>query len=725
MNLLQSYQNSNPDFRFPDSIPRRCLTKPSQPYHNNGYDNRTHDYILYVSDVLFDNHGNRYTVLDLLGTGTFGQVVKCRHLNTSEIVAVKVIKNEQAYFNQAWVEISILRILHRNRNEEDTKHIVRFKSFFVFRGHLCLVFEKLSINLYEFLKQSNYAGVGLEMLRTFLTQLLQALNVLVRSEIIHCDLKPENILLTNFDTADIKIIDFGSACQAEHPVYSYVQSRFYRSPEILLGLAKYDSKIDMWSLGCVAGELFLGIPLFPGQNEMNMVSRIVEMLGSMSDMFLVRCRNTPRFFNHKSGGQDVRMFELKTTAQYEAENNVKLPEWKRYFRQQKLQDIIMSSPFKTAAPHTEEIALRRSFVDLLGGMLKVDPLERLSPAEAMLHPFIRHGPLPNDQPWVPPGRPRRLPRVRPVPIEIPQDPHGENAMYSSSAPALRGHPLFLQNFQSGADQFPGGPHAEQQPFPGGPHSGYYNALGGAYSATMATGTGSYIPPSTFSQYGFGGTSYDPVHGAYDGTMRTYGRRGGSSSQPHPSDTPPMSSAALPSMSLSIPAGPRRSGQLHCSSSRESLNASLRMSGSRESLGFQRVSSAGDLVDDTMFPFGSDDEGFVPGMPSATGVQLGVPIGRGNPVGNRQGQHVFLPNSGYGYLPPPQSRLPQMGNASQYRGQAAGSTSDVDMGDSSASPGNSGHGGNAYTRKPPQPQQPFDGVQSPRSRNSTSSRGTYS
>jgi dual specificity protein kinase YAK1 len=76
----------------------------------------------------------------------------------------------------------------------------------------------------------------------------------------------------------IKIIDFGSACHETQTVYTYIQSRFYRSPEVLVGLP-YSSSIDMWSLGCIAAELFLGLPLFPGSSEYNQISRIVEMLG--------------------------------------------------------------------------------------------------------------------------------------------------------------------------------------------------------------------------------------------------------------------------------------------------------------------------------------------------------------------------------------------------------------------------------------------------------------
>jgi len=79
----------------------------------------------------------------------------------------------------------------------------------------------------------------------------------------------------------VKLIDFGSACNEGQTIYSYIQSRFYRAPEVLLGVP-YTSGIDMWSLGCIAVELFLGLPLYPGNSEHDQAVRIVESLGCVS-----------------------------------------------------------------------------------------------------------------------------------------------------------------------------------------------------------------------------------------------------------------------------------------------------------------------------------------------------------------------------------------------------------------------------------------------------------
>jgi dual specificity protein kinase YAK1 len=153
-------------------------------------------------------------------------------------------------------------------------------TWFSYKDHLCIVFEMLSINLYELLKRNNFSGLSLDTVHTFGVQLLSALCLLQRESIIHCDLKPENILLRLdlLPVPRIKLIDFGSACYEKNTVFSYIQSRFYRSPEVLLGLP-YTGAIDCWSFGCILAELFLGLPLFPGDSQHRQLMRIVAMLG--------------------------------------------------------------------------------------------------------------------------------------------------------------------------------------------------------------------------------------------------------------------------------------------------------------------------------------------------------------------------------------------------------------------------------------------------------------
>lgn len=155
---------------------------------------------------------------------------------------------------------------------------VRLITHFMYRNHQCLVFEMLSLNLYELLKNTQFGGVSLNLIRKFAKQVLRSLSFLARKDVdvIHCDLKPENILLRHPKKSGIKVIDFGSSCKSNKRMYSYIQSRFYRSPEVMLGLP-YAVSIDMWSLGCILAEMHTGEPLFSGSDQFDQMQKVVKV----------------------------------------------------------------------------------------------------------------------------------------------------------------------------------------------------------------------------------------------------------------------------------------------------------------------------------------------------------------------------------------------------------------------------------------------------------------
>ncbi|KAH7127683.1 kinase-like domain-containing protein [Dactylonectria macrodidyma] len=395
VHLPATYRICNPSFKYESSRnPRRVLTKPSKGVKNDGYDNEDSDYILYVNDILGSEeagHKNRYLILDVLGQGTFGQVVKCQNLKTQEVVAVKVIKNRTAYFNQSMMEVSVLDLLNTKLDKNDDHHLLRLKDTFIHRQHLCLVFELLSVNLYELIKQNQFRGLSTTLVRVFAQQLLNGLALLNKARLIHCDLKPENILLKNLESPIIKIIDFGSACDERQTVYTYIQSRFYRSPEVLLGLP-YSSAIDMWSLGCIVVELFLGLPLFPGSSEYNQVSRIVEMLGNPQNWMIEMGKQAGEFFEKRQDEFGRRTYHLKSMEQYAREHSTKEQPSKKYFQANTLPEIIKSYPMPRKNMKQSEIDRemnnRIAFIDFVRGLLTINPLERWSPQQAKLHPFI-------------------------------------------------------------------------------------------------------------------------------------------------------------------------------------------------------------------------------------------------------------------------------------------------------------------------------------------------
>ncbi|KAG8890425.1 dual specificity protein kinase yak1 [Tulasnella sp. 332] len=403
-NISQTYNWCNPQFTYEMAHnPRRVLTKPSKPSHNDGYDNEDYDYILYVNDWLGAEDGrNKYLILDVLGQGTFGQVVKCQNMKTHQIVAVKVVKNKPAYFNQSMMEVKILQQLNDKWDVDDQHHILRLKETFIHKNHLCLVFELLSSNLYELIKQNQFGGLSTQLVKVFTSQLLDSLTVLKEARLIHCDLKPENILLKSLQSPQIKVIDFGSACFEGETVYTYIQSRFYRSPEVLLGLS-YSAAIDMWSLGCIAVELFLGLPLFPGTSEYNQITRIVEMLGMPPLEMLERGKQSRNFF-YEYQDEYGKHWRLKSIEQYSRDRNENEQPGKKYFAHSKLPEIIKSAPLQKSSSKNgadvdkacsadqayppAEMQHRAAFIDFVSGLLNLNPEERWTPQQARLHPFI-------------------------------------------------------------------------------------------------------------------------------------------------------------------------------------------------------------------------------------------------------------------------------------------------------------------------------------------------
>lgn len=186
------------------------------------------DYQLVQHEVLY-SMTNAYEVLEFLGRGTFGQVVKCWKKGTNEIVAIKILKNHPSYARQGQIEVSILSRL--SQENADQFNFVRAYECFQHKNHTCLVFEMLEQNLYDFLKQNKFQPLPLKSIRPITKQVLTTLLKLKNLALIHADLKPENIMLVDpvRQPFRVKVIDFGSASHVSKAVCStYLQSRYYR-----------------------------------------------------------------------------------------------------------------------------------------------------------------------------------------------------------------------------------------------------------------------------------------------------------------------------------------------------------------------------------------------------------------------------------------------------------------------------------------------------------------
>jgi len=333
------------------------------------WDDENYDYIIRPGDMV-DN--GRYRLIEVIGRGSFGQVVKATDTHMNNVgVAIKMIKNKPVFHRFAKMEVELLQYLNdldpASTGDRDP-NIVQLKAHFVHRGHTCLVFELLSHNLHSLLSRTNFRGVSLNLVRSFAEQIMTSLCVLARSNVIHRDLKPDNIVLRHPELSAIKIIDFGSSCRDSRTLFAhtYMQTLYYRAPEVILG-TRYDVAIDMWSLGCTLIEMHTGQPLFGGRNEGDQLRKFVEMLGPLPPAMYKRASMKKKFiFPHDA----VKIWDLTEV----------------------VQDAKMRNRGKE--DHADEDY--RLFLDLVLQMLTYEPADRITPLQGLQHPFIQGKLVPAD-----------------------------------------------------------------------------------------------------------------------------------------------------------------------------------------------------------------------------------------------------------------------------------------------------------------------------------------
>jgi len=450
--------------------------KERKEVFNEGYDDENWDYIVKSGEVFND----RFQIEKLIGKGSFGQVVKAFDRKNQEYVAIKIIKNKKPFFQQAKLEIEILEQLN-SLDPQDQYNLVRLKDHFVFRNHQCVVFELLSHNLYDLLRNTNFRGVSLNLIRKFARQVISGLAFLAlpNINIIHCDLKPENILLRHPKRSSIKVIDFGSSCRGNEIVYSYIQSRFYRSPEVLLGLP-YRVSIDMWSLGCILVEMHTGEPLFSGQDELDQMGKICEVLGLPPEPMLVSSTKAKKFFSVVNG----RQYKLKRNGRPEVSPGSR-----------SLSSIIGVETFGPAGRRKGEpghsVQDYLKFKDLIDKLLEYNPQTRISPYTALQHPFFRLSSEENPNPLS--GR-------------LPSVPAPANDMHPMLLPCSSGQSL--RNIAS-PSSLPDIRDVAEQPV---------NSVSSSFDRIMAVQPSNNIsfPNSPSSSVQFAGPNPRPTSGVCDG-----------------------------------------------------------------------------------------------------------------------------------------------------------------------------------------------------------------
>ena len=221
----------------------------------------------------------KYQKIEKIGEGTYGVVYKARNRLTGELVALKKIRLEaedEGIPSTAIREISILKELQH-------PNIVRLHDVIHTEKKLTLVFEFLDLDLKKFLDMATSAGEVLQppVIKTLLFQLLAGVSFCHDRRVLHRDLKPQNLLI-NQETLELKLADFGLRAFGI-PVRSYtheVVTLWYRAPDVLMGSRKYSTPVDLWSVGCIFGEMSSGRPLFPGTSDHDQLSKIFKVLGT-------------------------------------------------------------------------------------------------------------------------------------------------------------------------------------------------------------------------------------------------------------------------------------------------------------------------------------------------------------------------------------------------------------------------------------------------------------
>jgi len=372
-------------------VPGELLMKPEPVFHGERDDRKreaapVYEFPMHViydpltSGLESDNHfhveekqiiAGRYLVVQYLGSGTFCHTVQCEDLKgegAHRFVCVKISKNTKDILDQNLWEVKLLKLLASKMDKEEQECLPRLLNCFYYRETLFIVYELLRDNLYHIYKYIDECRLPkyftVERVQEVARQCLSTLSSLHRYEVIHCDLKPENILISSLTTCKIKVIDYGNAYLHHDQRCSYVQSRAYRAPEVVLGLP-YSPKVDMWSLGCILMELFSGKLLFDNKSVQSLLASHIALCGRFPDHMLQNGQLSHYYLDTSPGSPQCLV----------GKHDGKLCRMHPH----------VSSITKVLAHYGCNDA---GFADFIGELLQIDPERRPTADQALNHPWL-------------------------------------------------------------------------------------------------------------------------------------------------------------------------------------------------------------------------------------------------------------------------------------------------------------------------------------------------
>uniref|UniRef100_G3QCD1 dual-specificity kinase n=1 Tax=Gasterosteus aculeatus aculeatus TaxID=481459 RepID=G3QCD1_GASAC len=315
---------------------------------------------------LFDTCRSRRQLNRLVNRETFGYRVSAR----DERVAVKILRNIECFRDAARSEVAVLEEI--NSLDDDNRFAcVRMLDWFDHEGHICIVLQLLGLSTFEFLRLNEFLPFGVEQIRHMAFQIFRAVCFLHRNKLTHTDLKPENILFicSDYDqreceekklrSLDVKVVDFGTATFDHEHHESLVSTRHYRAPEVILDLG-WNQSCDVWSLGCVLMEFYLGHALFQTHDSGEHLAMMERILGPIPLHLLKQTRKQRYVHNGRLA------WDLQTSSDDHVGRHCR--PLKKYMR-----------------GRSEE---ERQMFDLLGYMLEYDVCRRITLEEALWHPFF-------------------------------------------------------------------------------------------------------------------------------------------------------------------------------------------------------------------------------------------------------------------------------------------------------------------------------------------------